>query len=338
MCRVNTAIAFGLLLSAVASGAQAQAWLTIALPDDAGSQVLPAGINGDNVIAGSYQRSDGNIVGFVRTPDGALSTFSAGDQARGITVAGINAKGSVAGTAVFSDHMSGFLRSPDGQVLTFFVGMSNQVEASCINDRDDIGGIYYAAKSVGYIRYADGTVAQFGSPDGSDLQVSAINNKRAVAGTWGDRNQYGFFRGRSGRFTSFDIPNARQISVAALSNDGVIVGSYDDSGDFSHGFIREADGTIQTLDAPGAGRRGETYATGMNEDGVIVGRYGDDQGHLHGYARSPNGDFVTLDDKDAQGQGTRIDAIGPDGKMMGFYFTSDFKAHVMRVNAAQTGF
>ena len=56
----------------------------------------------------------------------------------------------------------------------------------------------------------------------------------------------------------------------------------------SHGFLREPDGTIVTLDIPG----GDTYPEGINSAGQITGYYQDvspngTAGHFHGFVRIP---------------------------------------------------
>jgi hypothetical protein len=60
----------------------------------------------------------------------------------------------------------------------------------------------------------------------------------------------------------------------------------------THGFIRDANGVLTTIDVPGATL---TQIAGINDRGVMVGFYADAGGRLHGFFRDPSGAFTTLD-------------------------------------------
>jgi len=180
-----------------------------------------------------------------------------------------------------------------GAFTLFSPGMSNYVQGTCINDRDDVAGTYLDASHLqhGYIRRGDGSVDFFSAPDGGTTTPVAINNKRVIAGNDGDRVSHGFIRGRGGKITTFDVPRAKSTNVSALSNHNLIAGTYITGIDDTHGYLRQADGTIVTFDPP---RSTDTVVTGLNDDGIVVGYYDDNNGR-HGFARSLSGTFATLD-------------------------------------------
>jgi hypothetical protein len=60
-----------------------------------------------------------------------------------------------------------------------------------------------------------------------------------------------------------------------------------------HGFVRDAGGTITTIDVPGATTF--TLALGTNEAGQTVGAYVDKKGRLHGFLRDPRGAVTPID-------------------------------------------
>ena len=334
------ALCVGAVLAvAAASGAQAQAWLAIPLPNSSGGVDVPAYINGSNTIAATDFTDDGAELGIIRTSDGTITQFEAIDG-RSTLVNGINANGDVAGSVSTDQGPQGFLRKADGTITTFLVGMSSQTVATALNDGGDTVGYYWDANSAqqGFLRKADGSVASIFSPNGFTVTPVAINNKGVVAGNFGNMQSIGFVRGRGGKITTFSVPGARKTQVMGLTNGGVIAGQYHDSNDFVHAFIRQADGTITTFDDPNIPRNGETFVTGINDDGIVVGYYIGTNA-AHGYARSPSGAFVTLDAPASFGAAaTHIIAVGPNGKMLAVCYDDTNHVHLVRVNAEQTGF
>jgi hypothetical protein len=70
---------------------------------------------------------------------------------------------------------------------------------------------------------------------------------------------------------------------------GVLAGLWFDENLVAHGFRRAADGTITTIDVPGAGT-GEfqgTFAFSINPAGVITGWYKDANSVAHGFLFLP---------------------------------------------------
>jgi hypothetical protein len=67
------------------------------------------------------------------------------------------------------------------------------------------------------------------------------------------------------------------------------VGSYVDASNVNHGFVRSTQGTITTIDAPGAGTGAYegTYAFGINGAGDIAGPSIDGSSAFHGYVWKP---------------------------------------------------
>jgi hypothetical protein len=67
---------------------------------------------------------------------------------------------------------------------------------------------------------------------------------------------------------------------------GATSGQYLDPNSVSHGFVRNADGTIVTFDAPGAGTGG-TNAFSMSPSGVAMGWFLDSNFTFHGFLHKP---------------------------------------------------
>ena len=60
------------------------------------------------------------------------------------------------------------------------------------------------------------------------------------------------------QFASFDVPGLATTFVRVLNNAGQAAGFYYDGG-HQHGFVRDADGSFTTLDAPGSGYTAVSY-------------------------------------------------------------------------------
>jgi probable HAF family extracellular repeat protein len=98
----------------------------------------------------------------------------------------------------------------------------------------------------------------------------------------------GFVRSERGVYTRFDPSPYPSLTLALDINDrGTVAGSYVAApcGDAScaerHGFLRRPDGTVSTVDVPGASGRSGVH--GVNNRGAVVGSYVDDNGLEHGF-------------------------------------------------------
>jgi hypothetical protein len=97
-----------------------------------------------------------------------------------------------------------------------------------------------------------------------------------------------FAQNTQDQFTTFDAaPNARTLPQS-INPSGEITGYYADASNSSltHGFVRSADGTIATFDAPGAGPYG-TFPASINPRGEITGYYFDASYIVRGFVREP---------------------------------------------------
>ena len=122
------------------------------------------------MIAGNYVDANGVAHGFLRIPNGDITTFDpSGSQ--GTYPNNVNNWGVTAGTyydANFVRH--GFLRNPFGKITTFDVpgsftdASSIGVWNAFVNDLGVVAGSYYDANTFveyGYVRTANGHVTKF---------------------------------------------------------------------------------------------------------------------------------------------------------------------------------
>ena len=203
-----------------------------------------------------------------------------------------------------------------------------------INPQGAIAGYYGDTSAVphGYVRDKDGTITTFDVPGAARTFAYNINPAGSIAGHYRDAFKvlHGYVRAPDGTITTFDAPGAgtgvRQgtfVSVFGTINpDGAITGYYLDASNVFHGYMRDANGTITTFDAPGAGTgpfQG-TIAQGINPAGVIAGNHIDASNVVHGFVRANDGTITTFDAPGAgmgAGQGTEVQAINPSGAITG---------------------
>ena len=97
--------------------------------------------------------------------------------------------------------------------------------------------------------------------------------------------------------TTFDVPNSTSTQPSAINAAGQIAGSYSD-GLGQHGFLRQADGTTASFDAPYPFQPGgppvQTGATSINVAGQITGYVYHPTDVSFGFLRHTDGTFVVF--------------------------------------------
>jgi hypothetical protein len=137
---------------------------------------------------------------------------------------------------------------------------------------------------------------------------------------------------------TFDVPasDGNGTLPVAVNVARTIVGNYFDSNFVSHGFLRNADGTFATFDAPGAGTipsdSNGTFPTDINQFGTVAGYYNDANLVSHCFIRSGDGNIATFDVpgadiNPADAAGSIITGISSFGIVAGYHLDSNFVAH-----------
>ncbi|HKD61336.1 MAG TPA: hypothetical protein VKB47_12815 [Terracidiphilus sp.] len=96
---------------------------------------------------------------------------------------------------------------------------------------------------------------------------------------------------QSQTYTTFDPAGSTSTSPASINPAGAITGTYQDATFALHGFLRAADGSITTIDAPGAldAPYVGTSAAVITPQGLIAGIYTDANYNQHMFLRAKNG-------------------------------------------------
>lgn len=325
MKRIGILLLGFLFCCAVAAWPQAQAqWAHKIIPinppgagTSAGLGTQGPGINPAGAITGFYSDANNVMHGFVRTPDGRITTFEA--------------------PGAGSESVTGFTPTPGG-----VLGGQGTYPWS-INPGGAITGWYIDGSNVahGFLRTPGGEFISFDAPpkylgtgEGQGTFPANINPWGVIWGEAVDSNgvSHGFLRTPDGRFTMVDAPHAGDASgqgtfseaASCINTAGAVTGTYVDSENIAHGFVRTPDGKITEFDVPGAGKgSGQgTYSWSINDAGAVTAEYVDADGVGHGYVRAPDGSITKFDVPGAgtgAGQGTIGEGINTAGVVTGNY-------------------
>jgi len=124
----------------------------------------------------------------------------------------------------------------------------------------------------------------------------------------------------------------------SINDPGVITGFYVNSGSYSnqtavyHGFLRTAEGTYTTFDAPASGTKPNqgTQPAAINGAGTIAGMVTDAMGVEHCFLRHSTGTYAIVNVSGAgtaSGQGTGCDAINKQGTVTGIFIDAAGTSH-----------
>lgn len=173
-------------------------------------------INPAGAIAGDVFDDNNVSHGFLRAPDGTITTFDAPGAGTGPgqgtetgNYCGLNTAGAITGL-FFDDNNAyhGFVRAPDGAITTFDVrgggtGPGQGTWDPKINTPGDIAGVYIDTNNVyhGFVRTKQGEITKFdvpgaGTGPGQGTYPNANNPGDAIPGYYIDANNvfHGFLR------------------------------------------------------------------------------------------------------------------------------------------------
>ena len=316
-------------------------------------------------VTGSYVDANNVYHGFLRSPDGGLTSFQApgadttAGSFNGTDPTGINDLGAITGEYWDASGIGhGFLRSPEGKFTTFDVpgaGGSGSIPIA-MNLEGAIVGYYTDSNDSfhAFLRSPDGKFKTWIGPDactgnGSEgcygAGASNVNAVGIVAGGFEDNNGYfvhhSFVRSPDGKLKTFDVPGAGKGldqgtgcpgCALGLNQLGAIAGIYSDANSVNHGYLRSLKGEFTTFDAPGAGT--DTYeGTGcfsdcpvmLNDLGAIAGIYIDTNFVYHGFLRGPDGKFATVDPSGSTF--TWPSGLNDSGAITGYYYDANSVGH-----------
>jgi hypothetical protein len=205
-----------------------------------------------------------------------------------------------------------FLRSPQG-TFTTWIGPGACITdgsqgcygtgASNINAFGTIAAGYNDNNFIhhGLVRSREGKLTTYdvlgAQSTGCPGCSSGLNQLGMIAGIYADTNNvnHGFVRNPNGKFTTFDVPEAGTDPYegtgcpsdcsTSINDQGAITGTYIDTNFVFHGYLRNPNGKIVTIDPVGSVY---TSIVGINDEGAITGVYIDANDVWHGFVRIPD--------------------------------------------------
>jgi hypothetical protein len=245
-----------------------------------------AGINDEGLVAGSWTATDGSEIGFMRAPDGRISTpiVHPDDNTRTTVLRAVNDDGVVAG--FYGANVSNGFLLTDGKFRPVDFPGAVATALRGINNLGDVSGTYSIvdlnADEFGFVIPRRGPAISFklADPTGTGIVVGGINDLRQLVGYYTDATStlVGFLRQPSGQFVSVIIPGALSTQAYGINDCGIVVGVWGD-GSTAHGFYGRP-GNLRSFDLPGAAA---TFSQGINNEGRIVGRYVASDGVPHAF-------------------------------------------------------
>ena len=321
---------------------------------------VPLSINAAGDVTGIYLDATNFPVahGFARAANGTTTAFDAPGagttSTQGTIPVSINTAGQIAGMYRDANNVShGFVRATNGSITEFDVtgagtGWFSGTFPLSIDEAGDISGLYKGSSSVrhGFVRAANGTITTFDvSAAGTGWKQGtyplSINMAGDITGfhVGAKGGFHGFVRAPNGTISIFDVPGAGtgagcvQVSCfvgtvpTSVDAAGDITGIYTDAGGGRHGFVRAANGTTTSFDAPGAATRGETIPVSINAAQDITGFYADASGVFHGFVRAANGTITAFDPPGVGLFGTFPASINAVGDITGTYTDANGVLH-----------
>ncbi len=149
----------------------------------------PRGLNDSGEISGGIVEVDTIGSGFLRTPDGILTTIAlpgSGIRARGLDASGDIVGYYIAGGGEGEFLFHGFIRNPAGVFTTLDIpGTDNGAQLAAINNHGQVTGNWFPAYA-GFASIADGSFPFFAIPGAQSVYPAAIDDAGRVAGSFGD--------------------------------------------------------------------------------------------------------------------------------------------------------
>jgi uncharacterized membrane protein len=323
--RAGAAVALGLAAVAVAvsAAAGAAAQPTSSVPAAAPTSMLDLGPG--SMFGVDPALSPANVLGL--DSDSSADRAEQSRQATGRAAAAIEDSSELAGRG------RGFVRDDRG-FTTVDVPGASVTTVTGTDGRGQIVGAYRDSrrKFHGFVRSKHG-FRKIDYPGATGTVVWRINARGQMVGTYTyERDRaaqffdHGFLLDRRG-FRKIAVRGASETRPFGINRRGQIVGEYVDRDGIAHGFLRDTDGDMTTIDAPGAT---VTAAFDVDDRGRAVGVYVDAAVGFHGFLREADGaistiDFPGADDTEVFGINNRGQLVGAQRNAGGSYkgFMSD---------------
>ncbi len=198
-----------------------------------------------------------------------------------------------------------------GSVNTFFYGLDNTGKA--VGHYKDADGLYHG------VILEDGELHQYDFPGAAETNIYGISDETgALSGNAVDAE--GVSHAFSGDL-KITFPGAVQTYGDFVNAAGAVVGSYIDTDGLFHGFIRNPDGSFNTIDLPKTPNLAYLFVNTITDLGVIGFRAKAVNDILRSYILLPDGTLYEVRFPDSIS--TVVRNVNQDGSIIGYYDSTD---------------
>ena len=198
-----------------------------------------------------------------------------------------------------------------GSVNTFFYGLDNTGKA--VGHYKDADGLYHG------VILEDGELHQYDFPGAAETNIYGISDETgALSGNAVDAE--GVSHAFSGDL-KITFPGAVQTYGDFVNAAGAVVGSYIDTDGMFHGFIRNPDGSFNTIDLPKTPNLAYLFVNTITDLGVIGFRAKVVNDILRSYILLPDGTLYEVRFPDSIS--TVVRNVNQDGSIIGYYDSTD---------------
>ena len=202
-----------------------------------------------------------------------------------------------------------------GSLNTYFYALDNAGKAA--GHYKDIDGLYHG------VIMEDGELTQYDFPGAAETHIYGISDETgALSGNAVD--EIGVSRGFSGD-TLIAFPGAVNTYADFVNAAGAVVGSYVDTEGMPHGFIRNPDGSFNTIDLPTMPNLEFLFVNTITDVGVIGFRAKAVNDILRSYILLPDG--ILYEVQFPGSISTVVRNVNQDGSIIGYYDLADGRRH-----------
>ena len=202
-----------------------------------------------------------------------------------------------------------------GSVNTFFYALDNTGKAA--GHYKDIDGLYHGVILEG------GELRQYDFPGAAETHIYGISDETgALSGNIVDEaNVTHAFSGD----LIITFPGAAQTYGDFVNAAGAVVGSYIDAGGMFHGFIRNPDGSFNTIDLPEMPNLEFLFVNTITDFGAVGFRAKVENDILRSYILMPDGTLYEI--RIPGSVITVVRNVNQDGSIVGYYDLADRRRH-----------
>src|SRR6185312_9641389 len=286
-------------------------------------------ISPSGIVAGSYEPSHfdacGNQCGYVRTPDGTITTFSV-FGAWNMGARTILDDGTIAGTYLTGHNQRAFIRTPNGALAYISFRKSDTVVKGMTTSGIVAGSVSSSSRNDVFMRTPDGAVEILKMNGCTFAGTIGINAAGTVAGSCFHKNTLlSYLHTLDGTTTFVKKSGWKNIGISAIDDTGAVAGVYTDKKtDTLHGYIRNASGMFCSFELPGDNPV-NTYVIAMtvvSGDRQVVGWLEASDQRNYGFIHHTDGTDEIFDVSGGHEtrSGTLVSGISPSGVVVGYYF------------------